>query len=95
MTMKQSEDHIRAHIFKALSDESRLAIIRTLYYSGKELSHGEVGEKCNIIKTTASYHFKTAREAGLTATRKDSRTKYVRSCEDTFQTYLPGFLETL
>lgn len=68
--MKQSDDQIRAQIFKALSDESRLAIIRTLYVSGKELSCGEVGEKCNIVKTTASYHFKTLREAGLTATRK-------------------------
>ncbi|MEC1435861.1 ArsR/SmtB family transcription factor [Bacillus spizizenii] len=95
MTMKQLDDQIRARIFKALSDESRLAIIRTLYYSGKELSCGEVGEKCNIVKTTASYHFKTLREAGLTATRKDSRTKYVSLREDTFQTYLPGFLETL
>ncbi|MCY7795473.1 helix-turn-helix domain-containing protein [Bacillus spizizenii] len=76
MTTKLLDDQIRAQKCKALSDESRLAIIRTLYYSGKELSCGEVGEKCNIVKTTAFYHFKTLRE-------------------DTFQTYLPSFLETL
>ncbi|MBO3637671.1 helix-turn-helix transcriptional regulator [Bacillus subtilis] len=81
--------------FPLLYWKNKLLFIRTLYVSGKELSCGEVGEKCNIVKTTASYHFKTLREAGLTATRKDSRTKYVSLREDTFQTYLPGFLETL
>ncbi|MCY9127523.1 hypothetical protein MOE95_14460, partial [Bacillus spizizenii] len=44
MTTKLLDDQIRAQKCKALSDESRLAIIRTLYYSGKELSCGEVGE---------------------------------------------------
>lgn len=95
MNMKLSEDELRVQIFKALADESRLAIIRMLHQSGKELSCGEVGEKCNIVKTTASYHFKTLREAGLTMARKDSRTKYVKLNVETFEKYLPNFLETL
>jgi len=95
MNMKLLEDELRIQIFKALADESRLAIIRTLHQSGKELSCGEVGEKCNIVKTTASYHFKTLREAGLTTVRKDSRTKYVKLNVETFEKYLPNFLETL
>ncbi|KAF1678837.1 hypothetical protein BTW01_11265 [Bacillus sp. SKDU12] len=51
MTMKQSDDQIRFRMFKAWLDESRLVIIRTLYYSGKELSCGVTGEKCNIVKS--------------------------------------------
>ncbi|WP_445489775.1 ArsR/SmtB family transcription factor [Niallia sp. 03133] len=95
MDIKLLDDEIRVQIFKALSDESRIAIVRTLYLSGKELSCGEVGERCNILKTTASYHFKTLREAKLTLVRKDSRTKYVKLNLETFEKYLPNFLETL
>ncbi|MGP7819201.1 ArsR/SmtB family transcription factor [Niallia sp. 01092] len=95
MNIKQLDDEIRVQIFKALSDESRIAIVRTLYLSGKELSCGEIGERCDILKTTASYHFKTLREAKLTIVRKDSRTKYVQLNLETFEKYLPNFLETL
>ncbi|UNL83142.1 helix-turn-helix transcriptional regulator [Priestia koreensis] len=95
MIMKLSEDEIRIQILKALADESRLNIVRVLYEGQKELSCGEVGERCDIHKATASYHFKTLREAGLTTVRKEARVKYVQLNLDTFSTYLPGFLETL
>jgi len=95
MDIKQLDDQMRVQIFKALSDESRLTIVRTLYRSGRELSCGEVGERCDILKTTASYHFKTLREAKLTTVRKDSRTKYVKLNLETFEKYIPNFLETL
>ncbi|MBX9967922.1 ArsR family transcriptional regulator [Priestia aryabhattai] len=95
MDLKLLDDQMRVQIFKALSDESRIAIVRTLYQSGRELSCGEVGERCNILKTTASYHFKTLREAKLTTVRKDARTKYVKLNLETFEKYIPNFLETL
>jgi DNA-binding transcriptional ArsR family regulator len=95
MNMKLLEDQTRVQIFKALADESRLAIVRTLYKNERELSCGEVGEQCNLVKTTASYHFRTLREAGLTIVRKDSRTRYIRLNLETFQRYLPNFLESL
>ncbi|MGG2064932.1 MULTISPECIES: ArsR/SmtB family transcription factor [Bacillus] len=95
MIIKLKDDEIRSQIFKALADESRIKIVRALYHSHQELSCGEVGERCDINKTTASYHFKTLREAGLTLVRKDARTKYVKLNLEVFKTYLPGFLETL
>lgn len=95
MIIKHSEDKIRIQIMKALADETRLNIVRTLYECQRELSCGEVGEKCVIHKATASYHFKTLREAGLTIVRKDARVRFVRLNLDTFAKYLPGFLETL
>ncbi|MCM3570940.1 helix-turn-helix transcriptional regulator [Neobacillus mesonae] len=96
MTIEQkNEDQIKIQIFKALADESRLEIIRVIRDKKGELSCGEVGEKINISKSTASYHFKTLRDAGLISTRKETRNKYVKLREDTFGKYLPGFLDLL
>ena len=90
-----SEDEIRVKIFKALADKTRLDIIRILRNRGEEMNCGEIGEYIDIPKSTASYHFKTLREAGLTATRKESLNKYVSLRLDMFNKYLPGFLDTL
>lgn len=89
------EDAIRIEIFKALSDEVRLQIIRILKNKGGEMSCGEIGEYIDIPKSTASYHFKILRTAGLTSTRKESLNKFVSLRYDTFSKYLPEFLETL
>ena len=59
-----SEDEIRVQIFKALADKTRLDIIRILRNRGEEMNCGEIGEYIDIPKSTASYHFKTLREAG-------------------------------
>ncbi|WP_230199120.1 ArsR/SmtB family transcription factor [Risungbinella massiliensis] len=92
--LKLSDDH-RVKIFKALSDPTRIEIIRTLYNANKEMACGEVGEICSVSKSNASYHFRTLREAGLIIVRKEAQTKYTKLDKVTFQNYLPGFLETL
>jgi len=92
---QQNQDQIKVQIFKALADETRLEIIRILKNQKGELSCGEIGEQINISKSTASYHFKTLREAGLTSTRKEAKNKYVKLMDDTFNKYLPGFLDSL
>lgn len=90
-----NEDVVRVEIFKALSDMVRLQIIRVLRDKGGEMSCGEIGEYIDIPKSTASYHFKILRTAGLTLTRKESLNKFVSLRYDTFEKYLPNFLETL
>lgn len=82
-------------IFKALADETRLEIIKTLCRAGKELSCGEVGEHCEASKSNTSYHFRTLREANLIRVRKDAQTKYMQVNRETFERILPGFLDTL
>lgn len=82
-------------IFKALADPTRLEIIRTLHGSAKEMNCGEVGHLCEASKSNTSYHFRTLREAGLINVRKEAQTKYMSINQETFQTYLPGFLATL
>ncbi len=92
--MKQ-EDAKRAEIFKVLSDVNRLNMIRILYHSDHELTCGEVGQRLDITKSTVSYHFKTMRAVGLTNTRKEAQMKYLSINTQTFEQYLPGFLDTL
>ncbi|MBO0422310.1 ArsR/SmtB family transcription factor [Enterococcus plantarum] len=88
-------DEERVKILKALADPARLEIIRVLKDKDKELGCGEVGEHISLSKSTISYHFKALREAGLTTTRKESREKFVTLRYDTFNKYLPGFLDSL
>jgi DNA-binding transcriptional ArsR family regulator len=85
----------RVKVFKALADETRLEIIRTLYSSSKDMSFGEVGYICDASKSNASYHFRTLGEAKLIKVRKTAQTKYVSLNIEIFDTYLPGFLDTL
>lgn len=99
-TAKNQSDAKRVAIFKALSDEVRVEIIRLLRDKGGEslngeLNCGEIGKYIDIPKSTASYHFKILREAGLTFTRKESLNRYVRLNKETFNQYLPYFLESL
>ncbi|MCT4398558.1 metalloregulator ArsR/SmtB family transcription factor [Pediococcus ethanolidurans] len=94
MNIEQRDQKI-AQIFKALAEPNRLKIIRVLYQAQREMTCGEVGKELNISKSTVSYHFKALRLMGLTNTRKIAQEKYLSINVETFQTYLPGFLETL
>lgn len=90
-----SQKKILVQIFKALSDPVRLTIIKMLYDENREMSCGEIGEKLDITKSTASYHFKNLRDVGLTITTKTGKNKYVRLNSKMFDQFLPGFLDTL
>jgi ArsR family transcriptional regulator, lead/cadmium/zinc/bismuth-responsive transcriptional repressor len=85
----------RVRIFKALADETRLEIIRTLYTNKMEMNCGELGQICDSSKSNTSYHFRTLREANLIKVRKEAQTKYSSINLETFHVYLPGFLDTL
>ncbi|WP_116188046.1 ArsR/SmtB family transcription factor [Paenibacillus taihuensis] len=94
-TDKRLNNEHRARIFKALADETRLEIIRNLYASKKEMNCGEVGDVKGTSKSNTSYHLRTLREAKLIKVRKEAQTRYMSIQMETFQTYLPGFLDTL
>ncbi|MFF2089482.1 ArsR/SmtB family transcription factor [Paenibacillus sp. NPDC058174] len=88
-------DETRVRIFKALADETRLEIIRNLYASRKEMNCGEVGDIQGTSKSNTSYHLRTLREAKLIKVRKEAQTRYMSIELETFEAYLPGFLDTL
>lgn len=56
--------------FKALSDETRLAIVRLLALT--DLRAGDVVERLRVPANAASYHFKHLRAAGLLRDRRSS-----------------------
>lgn len=89
------DDEMRVKILKALADQVRLEIIRTLYLEDKEMGCGQISEGMEVGNSTISYHLKTLREAGLTYTRREGQHRYITLRKETFEKYLPGFLETL
>ncbi len=54
-----------ATLFKALSDETRLRIVRTMVRSGHELCECNIVPLFGLSQSTISYHLKVLREAGL------------------------------
>ncbi|WP_310832070.1 ArsR/SmtB family transcription factor [Paenibacillus pedocola] len=94
-TQKIIHDELRVKIFKALADETRLDIIRALYVTKKEMNCGEIGDIRDTSKSNTSYHLRTLKEAKLIKVRKEAQAKYMTIELETFQTYLPGFLDTL
>lgn len=60
--------------FKALSDENRVTVLRTLMDG--ELCAAEILEKLNITQPTLSHHMKTLCESGLVKSRKQGKWTY-------------------
>ncbi|MFT8574026.1 ArsR/SmtB family transcription factor [Bifidobacterium fermentum] len=90
-----ADDEHLAQVFKALSDPTRIAILRYLKRAGRGVTCGEVAAVIEMSKSTGSYHFKQLRDAGLTITRKESREKYVSINKETFDTWVSGFYNRL
>ena len=59
-----------ATLFKALSDETRLRIIRTMARSPHELCECNIVPLFGLSQSTISYHLKVLREAGIVECEK-------------------------
>ena len=92
---QQQADEMRLKLFKALSDPTRIEIIRYLKKVDREITCGEIGKVVKMSKSAGSYHFKLLREAGLISSRKEAREKYVSLNYDTFERYVNHFLDSL
>lgn len=62
-------------IFKSLSDQNRLRILKIMLSEDREMNCGEISSFMNISLSTVSYHFKILRMAGLTKMRKEKNEK--------------------
>ena len=58
-------------LFKALSDETRVDIIRHLLNNGKELSCRELLDKFSLSQPTLSHHFNKLIDANVLNERKE------------------------
>lgn len=70
-----AEIEVRAKIFAALSDPTRLRVVELLSETN-ELSCSEMANQLGISLALFSHHYKTLAEAGLILTRKEGQTKY-------------------
>ncbi len=76
-------------VLHALSDPTRLAIVRSL--------DGAVEQPCNglnipVAKSTLSHHFKVLRDAGVTLTRVEGTHRLISLRRDDLQACFPGLL---
>ena len=67
-----------AALFKALSDETRLRILRTMTQSRTELCECNIVPLFGLSQSTISYHLKVLREAGLVECEKRGLWRYCR-----------------
>lgn len=67
-----------AALFKALSDETRLRILRTMTKSRTELCECNIVPLFGLSQSTISYHLKVLREAGLVESEKRGLWSYYR-----------------
>ncbi|NUO57072.1 MAG: helix-turn-helix transcriptional regulator [Hamadaea sp.] len=76
----------------ALSDPIRLQIVATLS-GGHEYACGHLFP--DMPKATRSHHLKVLREAGLTTTRREGTSKYVRLRAGEVAERFPGLLDAV
>jgi ArsR family transcriptional regulator len=82
-------------LFKALSDETRLRILKLL--EGGELCVCDITDSLRISQPNVSFHLSLLKEAGLIRDRKDGRWMYYSlNASDTFKRFLlMGVLERI
>jgi DNA-binding transcriptional ArsR family regulator len=81
-----------ADVLQALSDPTRLEIVRALDADGeRQCGSFDLG----LTKATRSHHFKVLREAGLTFTRLEGTARYVTLRRAEIDARFPGLLDAV
>jgi DNA-binding transcriptional ArsR family regulator len=83
-----------ATVMHALSDPARLEIVARLAASDGE-NCGDIGSGIELHKSTLSHHYRVLREAGVTLTTVEGRTRVVRLRRDDLDRRFPGLLEAV
>lgn len=91
---QKTVDESYSEIFRALGEPLRVDIIRQIAAT-EELACTRLEETLPISKSTISYHIKILSSAGLVRVRKSGRNFFYTLRQETFDYFLPGFLERL
>jgi DNA-binding transcriptional ArsR family regulator len=81
-------------VMNALSDPVRLEIIARLARTGGE-NCGDINDDIDLHKSTLSHHYRVLREAGLTLTTIQGRTRVVRVRRRDLDHRFPGLLDAV
>lgn len=80
--------------FGALSQETRLRIIRLLVVAGPDgLAAGEIAEKSAVSPSNVSFHLKELERAGLVMPKRESRSIIYSACYDALGSLVRFILE--
>ncbi|MGX6447571.1 ArsR/SmtB family transcription factor [Patulibacter sp. S7RM1-6] len=83
-----------AHVLRTVGDPHRLQMVRLLAERGERPCTG-LAEELGLPKSTASYHFRLLREAGLTYTRQEGTARHVSLRRDDLEMRFPGLVDVL
>jgi DNA-binding transcriptional ArsR family regulator len=81
-------------VLNALSDPTRLEIVRTLAAQG-EKACGSLGVEGGVSAATLSHHFRVLREAGVTHTRLEGKRRFVSLRREDLEARFPGLLDSV
>ena len=79
--MAKLEAHLNPEIFRALGDETRLALVARLAKATRALTVTEAAECCGVHLSGVSRHLAALKTAGVVAARKEGReVRYTLDC---------------
>ncbi len=84
-----------ADVLHALADPVRLEMVARLAAAGGTLSYSVVGGDIEMHKSTLSHHYRVLREAGVTRTTVDGRTRSVELRRADLDGRFPGLLDAV
>ncbi|MFF2319629.1 ArsR/SmtB family transcription factor [Agrobacterium sp. NPDC058088] len=80
--------------FAALSQETRLSIVRTLVVAGSEgMTAGAIAERMNLSPSNVSFHLKELDRSGLISQRRESRSMVYTAGYDTLAELVKFLME--
>ncbi|MFF5503339.1 ArsR/SmtB family transcription factor [Streptomyces roseolus] len=81
-------------VLRALADPVRLEIVQRLAATGEE-NCTAIGAELDVHQTTLSHHYRVLREAGVTWTTIQGRSRLVRLRRDDLDALFPGLLDSV
>lgn len=88
------DQHQALSAFAALSQETRLAIVRALVVAGPDgLAAGAIAERMGVSATNVSFHLKELERSGLVSQRRMSRSILYSASYDTLAELVKFLIE--
>ncbi|GAA4227512.1 helix-turn-helix domain-containing protein [Actinomadura meridiana] len=81
-------------VLRALSDPVRLDLVLRLDRMGEDFCN-VIGAGVDVHQTTLSHHYRVLREAGVTWTTMQGRSRLVRLRRDDLDALFPGLLDSV
>lgn len=85
---------VKVKIFRALADETRFEIMRTIAVKG-EVPCAQLVEEFSLSRPALSHHFRVLKEAGLVKTRKSGQFYFFSLNRSYLQRVSPYLIEVL